>query len=318
MDLTIIIVNWNGGDLLRDCLASIAATQGDLQLQVLVVDNASRDGSRERAERDFPQFTVIHSGANLGFGRANNLVRARVLSDLVLFLNPDTVLLPEALTRMITHARAHPDIGALGCKMRSPDGQVHELGLQNFPSPWSEFASQLFITTRTRRWIRGQPLHPDPEQSGYVQKLYGGCLLCRKVALDQAGWFDERYFMYAEDVDLCREIQARGWRLYYLSNAEIIHVAGGASGKAPSGFSILMKSESIAKFMRKYHGATGALMYRLATLLGSAARLIALAGLQTVAVFSSGARRPELPASLFKHRTLLLWSLGLKRPTIAT
>ena len=239
-------------------------------------------------------------------------------SDLVLFLNPDTVLLEHSLARMINFIREHPDVGALGCKMRSPTGEIHDLGVQYFPSPWNEFASQLFLSTRTRSWLRGQPLHPDPLADGYVAKLYGGCLLCRKDVLDAVGWFDERYFMYAEDVDLCRAILAAGWKLYYLSTAEIVHVAGGTSDQAPSGFSILMKSESIAKFMRKYHGVTGALVYRVATLVGSAFRLVALAGLRVLALFSRGARRPEIAASVFKHRTLLLWSLGLKKPVVAT
>jgi GT2 family glycosyltransferase len=124
--------------------------------------------------------------------------------------------------------------------------------------------------------------------------------------------------MYAEDVDLCRAILERGWKLYYLSTAEIIHVAGGTSEKAPSGFSILMKSESIAKFMRKYHGASGALVYRLATLVGSGFRLGILGLLRVLAVFSAAARRREIAVSFFKHRTLLLWSLGLQKPVIAT
>ena len=317
MDLTIIIVNWNGGQLLSDCLASIAATRAGLQLQVIVVDNASRDGSREQAEREFPLFTVLNSGVNLGYGRGNNFARPHVTAPFVLILNPDTRLLPDALSNMLHFMRRHPDVGMLGPKMRSPEGEVHELGLQHFPSPWSEFTTQLFNSTLTRRWIRGGSLHPNPEVSGGVRKLYGGCLFCRKEVLDAVGWFDERYFMYAEDVDLCRAILAQGWKLYYLSTAEIIHVAGGTSGKAPSGFSILMKSESIGKFMRKYHGATGALVYRAATLVGSAFRLAALAGLRVLAVFSHTARRPDFPACFFKHRTLLLWSLGLKKPVIA-
>jgi hypothetical protein len=318
MDLTIIIVNWNGGELLRDCLASIAAHREGLDAQVIVVDNNSSDGSREMAEREFPQFTVINSGSNLGFGKANNLPRPRVKSDLVLFLNPDTVLLKSSLVSMVQYLRAHEEIGALGCKMRSPNGEVHELGLQYFLSPWTELANLTFVSKHTRRWLSKHSPLQDPQQSGYVTKLYGGCLLCRKGVLDAVGWFDERYFMYAEDVDLCRTILNRGWKLYYLSTAEIIHLAGGASKKAPSGFAILMKQESTVKFMRKYHGPTGALLYRLAAVVGSTFRLTALTVLRVLALVSSTARQRDFPAAFFKQRTLFLWSLGLQKPVIAS
>jgi N-acetylglucosaminyl-diphospho-decaprenol L-rhamnosyltransferase len=107
MDLTVIIVNWNGGGMLRNCLASIPHARKQLELQVIVVDNASRDGSREMAEREFPDFQVLNSGANLGFGKANNLAHPWVKSNLVLFLNPDAVLSENSLVPMVDFIRQH-------------------------------------------------------------------------------------------------------------------------------------------------------------------------------------------------------------------
>ena len=316
-DLSIVIVNWNGGKLLNDCLASIVAHGGGLNLQGIVIDNASRDGSREMAERAFPQFQVINSGTNLGFGKANNLARSLVKSDFVLFLNPDTVLCENALERMVEFLRRNPNVGALGCKMLYPNGEVQELGLQYFPTPWKEFLHSLFMSTGTRQWLKRWLPYHDPNHSGYAIKLYGGCLLCRKQALERVGWFDERYFMYAEDVDLCRAIRDVGWKLYYLSEAKIVHVCGGASEKAPSGFSILMKSESIAKLIRKYQGGLGALLYRVGTLIAAIVRLLILT---LMSVARLAARRPahgELDAAFFKYRTLIGWALGVKRAQIA-
>jgi GT2 family glycosyltransferase len=317
MDLSIIIVNWNGGEMLQDCLASIAAVAGDLKLQVIVVDNDSRDGSRETAHHRFPQFEVFNSGSNLGFARANNLARSRIKSDLVLFLNPDTILLKNSLHPMLEFIREHSEVGAVGCRMLYPDGVVHEQGLQYFPSPWTEFLNMLFLSQRTSGWLRRWLPYLDPNQSGYVIKLYGGCLLCRKEILDQVGWFDERYFMYAEDVDLCWAILKQGAKLYYLSSADIIHIAGGTSKKASSGFSILMKSESITKLMRKHYGAFGAVVYRLATLVSSAFRLLVLLLLRTFWFLFRSAEGNDFAGGFFKHRTLILWSLGLKSATIA-
>lgn len=312
MDLTIIIVNWNGADLLRDCLASIAATQGQLQLQVIVVDNASRDGSREAAAREFPQFTVLNSGANLGYGKGNNFARPFAIAPLVLFLNPDTRLLPGSLDLMLRLMRERPDVAMLGPKMRSPEGEIHALGWQSFLTPWMVFCYFIFGDSPIRRWFDRSSPPPDPLRSGYVTKLYGGCLLCRKLVLDEVDWFDERYFMYAEDGDLCQTLLNRGWKLYYAADAEIIHIAGGTSEKAPSGFSILMKQTSVAKMMHKYNGASAVLRFRLATALGASFRLVVLLCLRCAACFHPSAKIPRLQAAMFKHRLLLLWSLGLK------
>jgi GT2 family glycosyltransferase len=317
MDLTIIIVNWNGGDMIRQCLSSVATAQEHLQIQVIVVDNASRDGSREMVAREFPQFEVINSGANLGFAKGNNLARPRTKSDLVLFLNPDTILLENSLLPMVEFIRQHPEVGGLGCKMRDSNGEVQEQGLQYFPTPWTEFLSILFLSTGSHRRFRRWLPYLDPNCSSYVTKLYGGCLLCRKTVLDQLGWFDERYFMYAEDVDLCRGILELGARLYYLSSAEIVHVAGGSSKKAPSGFSILMKAESIGKLMGKHYGVLGALLYRGATFSGSAARLAVLLFLRALSLLSRVGTGTDFPGAFFKYRMLMLWSLGLKRAAIA-
>lgn len=318
MDVSIVIVNWNGGEMLGECLASIPQAEQGMAAQVIVVDNASRDGSREMAQGRFPQFQVINSGANLGFGKANNLARTLVKSDLVLFLNPDTVLLENSLKPMVDFIRKHPEVGAVGCKMRYPTGEVHEQGLQYVPSPWTEFLNLLFVSSRTRRWLAKWLPTLDPNNSGYVIKLYGGCLLCRRDLLEKVGWFDERYFMYAEDVDLCHAIIQEGAKLYYLSTAEIIHIAGGATRKAPSGFSVLMKAESIAKFMEKHHGAMGKLLYRAEIFAAAAIRVIAAAGLHLLALTTGKGRRAELEGAMFKHWILILWALGLRRPVIAS
>lgn len=317
MDLTIIIVNWNGGEMLTDCLASIAKTQGNLKLQVIVVDNASRDGSREAAQKQFPQFHTFNSGSNLGFGRANNLVRPMAQSDLVLFLNPDTVVLENALQEMIAFMRTHPEVGGLGCKMRTHEGEIHELGLQYSPSPMKEFVRQLLPASAISRLFPNMLPHLDANKSGYAVKLYGGCLMVPKALLDQIGWFDERYFMYAEDADMCRTIMANGKKLYYLASTEIIHVAGGTSEKAPSGFSILMMSESIAKFMKKYYGGPGMAFYRVGTLLTSLFRLAALAFVWIPVALTRIKPMESLRNGFFRHRLLVLWALGLKRATPA-
>src|ERR1039457_447177 len=121
--------------MLRNCLSSIRNAPKGRKVAVVVIDNNSSDGSREMAAREFPEFRVINSGANLGFGKANNLARPHVRTPLVLFLNPDTVVLGDALDQMAAFLETHPETGAVGCQMRYAYGSVHGLGIQWFPSP---------------------------------------------------------------------------------------------------------------------------------------------------------------------------------------
>lgn len=274
--LTIVIVNWNGGEKLLRCLRSIRESRTTFPVKVIVVDNDSRDGSRERAAAEFPEFRVLNSGANLGFGRGNNFARPWVDTPLVLFLNPDTELFPDTLEKAVASLLSRPRVGMLGCQMRYPDGTIQELGLQWFPTPGRVFlelvAPGLLRRGPFSRWV---PRH-DPRRSGPVEKLYGGFLLIRKPVLDAAGWFDERYFMYAEDVDLSRTVRALGWELYYDADCSIIHACGAASQKAPGGFSVLMKQRSVNQLIEKYQGPGAARRHRRTVALAAGIRLAVL------------------------------------------
>ena len=300
--------------MLRNCLASIRNAPKARKVEVIVIDNASADGSREMAEREFPEFRVINSGANLGFGKANNLARPHVRTPLVLFLNPDTVVLGDALDQMAAFLEAHPETGAVGCQMKYEDGSVQGLGIQWFPTPLTEFLQLALLSSGSQR-ILG-PLLPtwNPEQSGYVNKLYGGCLMARKQLLDEIGWFDERYFMYAEDVDLCRTITKRGVRLYYLSSAAIVHLVGGATTHTSQGFQTLMKCESIAKLMAKYYGRLGRCRYVLALFVASHARLLFVAASRLLAWLTPFGRQTDYRSAWQKCSLTILWCLGFRKP----
>jgi hypothetical protein len=160
--------------------------------------------------------------------------------------------------------------------------------------------------------------YKDPNRSGYVAKIYGGCLMVRKDILDQVGWFDERFFMYGEDVDLCRKITDAGWKLYYLSESVIIHLCGGASGAASSSFSTLMKCESISKVMQKYYSYPGSILYRFFIFFGSSIRLIMLLIIKMLSLFSSIGKKIDYKNSFNKYMSMVKWSLNLQKPIIKT
>jgi GT2 family glycosyltransferase len=318
-DLSIIIVNWNGGEMILRCLRSIRTTRNSFAVRVIVIDNNSSDGSREAAQKEFPEFEIINSGSNLGFGRANNLARTMVTTPLVLFLNPDTELFERSLEDSVKCLMEHPDVGALGCKMRYLDGTIQEQGLQWFPSPLTILAEMTVAPLMRKTPLAGLLPKFDPNQSCYARKLYGGFVLARKDVLDKAGWFDDRYFMYAEDVDLSRTVLDLGWKLYYTADAEIIHIAGGTSAKAPSGFAILMKSESINKLIRKYQGGLGAFAHRVVLFVVSLFRMLLLLPVRLLfLVAPSEQRLAAWRGSIFKLQLIILWSLGMRKAVVAT
>jgi GT2 family glycosyltransferase len=197
------------------------------------------------------------------------------------------------------------------------DGGAHTLGLQWFPSPFTELLQMLLFSDKMIQRLKRYLPYKNPNESGYVSKLYGTCLMVRREVLEQIGYFDERFFMYGEDVDLCRRITDAGWKLYYMSEVKIAHLVAGASGNSTNQFSTLMKCESISKLMEKYYGKVGKLSYRIAIAIGSQVRLILLCALKTLAFLRIvPAQKITFESSFRKYVAMMKWSLGLERPVI--
>lgn len=310
MSVTIIIVNWNTVDYLRDCLASIK--ENVLNPQVIVVDNGSKDQSRAMVKKHFPEVHLINSGANIGFGRANNLALPYVKTEYIMFLNPDTRILKGSVDKMLTFMKTQPHVGLLGPKMLNIDNSVQQVGSQWYHNPLTKLIEILFLTEETEKKYAKLLRVKDPDTNGYVKKIFGGCFLVRKSIIDKIGCFDERFFMYCEDVDLCRRIRKAGWEIYYLSDAVILHVGHGADKHTINNFIVLMRCESINKYIRKYSGYIGSILYRLVVLFGSIIRLTLLyviAGIK----FSVSTKNK---VSMIKYITMIKWSLYLAKPTI--
>ncbi len=314
-DISIVIVSWNTRDMLAACLQSLRDFSRGLHLQILVVDNDSQDGSREMINGRFPEVEVINSGANLGFGRANNLALSRVQAPRVLFLNPDTEMRDGALRAMLECLDRRPELGAVGCRLTDAAGRTQPLGLQVFPTPFREFMRLAFYNESLGRRWPGLFRWADAERSGYVVKIYGACLLVRREVLNRIGGFDDRYFMYCEDVDFCRRVVEAGWKLYYLHEPAIIHHGAAASAKAPGAFSVLMTCQSIALYMRKYYGWPGGVAHRLLVLLAAALRLCVV-GLIRLTGRRSGAGGRPLTHLSRRDTFLLRWALGLEKARV--
>ena len=242
-DLGIVIVNWNTRDLLRRCLESVYASEG-VTFRVVVVDNASDDGSAQMVRTTFPQAAVIESEINGGYPYANNL-GLRVLGfgrkngeeapRYALLLNPDTVLPPDALREMVAFMDADPRIGIAGPKLVLPDGRMDLACRRSFPSPEISFyrmtgLSKLF--PRSRRFGRYNMTYLDPDQVTEVDSVVGAYMQVRREAIADVGLLDESFFMYGEDLDWAYRVKMAGWTVWYNPAVTVLHIKRAASRKS--------------------------------------------------------------------------------------
>ncbi|MFQ6100910.1 MAG: glycosyltransferase family 2 protein [Anaerolineae bacterium] len=239
LDLGIVITSYNTRDLLRTCLRSVYASQGDFSFEVCVVDNASSDGSAEMVAAEFPQARLIVNAENVGYPSANNQgLEAFGFADkptnhptnhpaFALLLNSDTELPPDALARMLDFMAEHPDAGAAGPKLVLSDGSLDRACRRSLPTPEVCFyrltgLSRLF--PRSRRFGRYNLTYLDPDQVTEVGSVVGAFMLVRAEAITQVGLMDGRFFLYGEDLDWACRIKAAGWKIYYNPAVTVLHV----------------------------------------------------------------------------------------------
>jgi GT2 family glycosyltransferase len=234
-DLSIVIVNWNTKNLLRDCLASVFQSAGDIALEVFVVDNRSSDGSGEMVRCEFPAVRLIENESNVGFAVANNQAFPLCSADLVMLLNPDTRVRDGALQTLVQFMRAHPEAGAAGPLVVHPAGRLRVMSCGHQPTLRTLFNhySGLSALLPHSPAFRGLFLliGPHSDRVRPVEWISGACLLVRRRVIDEVGPLSERWFMYAEDWEWCHRISAAGWTLYSVPEAVVEHHLGAASAK---------------------------------------------------------------------------------------
>ncbi|HEV3232255.1 MAG TPA: glycosyltransferase family 2 protein [Candidatus Dormibacteraeota bacterium] len=225
--MAVLIVSYNTRDALRGCLRTLLETAADLR--VIVVDNASSDGSVEMVRSEFPGVLAVEAGANLGFGRGTNLAASRTTRDFLLTLNPDCAAPPAAIAAMAGRLAKDEQIGFVGPRVALESGAPDRAGLRGDPDPLGAF---LYLTRLSRLAPRSRGLNRynltylDYDSEHELLAGTGGCLLLRAAAFHQVGGFDEAFFMYGEDLDLCRRIREAGWRGLYLPSARVTHTKG--------------------------------------------------------------------------------------------
>ena len=225
-DLALVVVNHNTGEYLTRCLRSAFEFAGDARLEAVVVDNASRDGSAERAGAAYPDVRLIENDRNRGFARAANQGIRATSAPFILLLNPDAEILAGTLGGFLKLARDRPRAGVIGPMVKDPDGSIYP-SARRVPSLGTALGHAFVGPFMDNRFSRRYTMAGwDRRTERAVEWVSGSCCLLRREALDEVGMFDEGYFLYVEDVDLCTRMRAAGWEVRFSPELEVLHVGG--------------------------------------------------------------------------------------------
>jgi len=268
IDLSIIIVNWNTKELLRKCLQSVYNSTHNVTFEIYIVDNNSQDGSNEMVKMEFPLTNLIVNCHNEGFARANNKAIRRANGRYVLLLNSDTVVLYQALDKMVEFMSEHRRAGVVGCKLINKDGSLQ------FSAAWfstltgavlgNDIVPKALGAVFKIRRFPGQTYLTANEHDRLqdVDWVVGACMLVRREAINEVGLLDENLFLYGEETEWCSRIKKAGWRIIYFPGARIIHYGGG-SAKAQSIISMYRKAFAERYIYHKHHNYLSSLIYDL-------------------------------------------------------
>ena len=263
--LSVIIVNYNVKYFLEQCLLSVQKSATGLDAQVMVVDNQSQDGSLDYLQPKFPGVYFIASERNIGFAKACNRGLKCAKGELVLFLNPDTIVPEDCFTKCLAFFEAHPDCGAVGVKMIDGSGRFLMESKRSFPSPLTslyKLSGLSLLFPKSGLFGRYHLGHLDKDANHEVDVLAGAFMMVRKSLLDTLGGFDEEFFMYGEDVDLSYRVQEAGYKNYYLSEPTIIHFKGESTRRGSLNY-VKMFYNAMSVFVRKHYGRTRAGVFNL-------------------------------------------------------
>lgn len=284
VDLSVIVVNFNTGSLLGECLASVRRFAGDVALECLVVDNASSDGSLD-VLGEFPEVQCLRNAENVGFARAVNQALQVAKGRYLLLLNPDTRIVSPVFRELIAFAEAHPRTGVVGPRLVNPDGTL-QTSAYRFPTLFQAAGTIL----RLRRlvpvtWLRartGRRLgryfgqldpHAEPRPVDYVT---GACMLIRREVVEAIGGLDPRFFLYFEEKDFCLRARRAGWGVFFDPAAEVVHAIGGSS-KADPMTTVVERCRSMRQFHDKHSGLATRVALRGLFLGGGLLRLVGAA-----------------------------------------
>lgn len=306
-NLSAIVVNYNTRQMTLDCLRTLTERLTGLErAEIFVVDNGSTDGSVETIRLAFPDVKLIENPRNLGFGAANNQAMWQASGEWILLLNSDAFPKSGAVEAMLEVLRRRPQVAVVGPRLLNTDGSL-QLSCYRFPSPMRSIYENLLLTAML-------PNHPivgdyrawraDAERD--VDFVIGACMMVRKSAIDQVGLFDESFFLYAEETDWCRRFRDAGWTVTFTPAAHVTHW-NGESGKQQAERVFNEFRWAAERYIRKYHGVAGLVVFRLSMMVGAVVR---------ITVFGAGIVIPRQRQRSFRMVKLwgriLKWTIGFR------
>jgi GT2 family glycosyltransferase len=308
-DVSVVIVNWNAMKYLRDCLNSLLHKESSYTQEIIVVDNASSDGSAEMVQRQFPQVNLIRNTDNLGFARANNIGIDKAGGRYICLVNPDVIVLDNCIENLMRFMDQNPRVGMAGPRILNPDRSL-QISCRHFPGIWNNLCQSLglnrlfpqsafFSDWLMRYW--------DHNSIRNIDVLSGCFWMVRREAMSRVGLLDEDFFIYGEDIDWCKRFHNAGWDVIFYPKSEAIHVGGASSSQAPIRFYIEMQKADL-HYWGKHHGVIGRTCYAIVIFLRHFLRFI-LMSLQYL-VFPS--RRETISFKLKRSVACIKWILHLK------
>jgi len=252
--ISIIIVNYNVREFLYQCIRSIQKSLADIFHEVIVIDNASVDGSVEMVRREFPEVIMYANQTNFGFAAANNIGLKQARGEFLVLINPDTIVREDTFRILLDFMRSRPDAGAATCKIINPDGSFSVDSRHSIPTPVTALWKLLGLNRlfpRSKIFGRYNMTYLDPEETNIVDAISGSFMMIRRAAYESTGQLDEDYFMYCEDIDYCYRINKLHWKIYYVPETSIIHYKGESTKKDNIDY-VINFNKSLYLFYKKH------------------------------------------------------------------
>jgi N-acetylglucosaminyl-diphospho-decaprenol L-rhamnosyltransferase len=256
VNLSCIIVNYYSSASLKNCLESVYRTLRKISFEVIIVDNSQNDPGMAPLIESYPQVRVIQNATNVGFAKANNQAALSAQGKTLLFLNPDTILADQAIEEMVAYLESNPDIGALGPKILNTNGSL-QYSCRRFPTLMTGFFNRYSLLSRwfpdNRYTVQYLMKDYNHDENREVDWMSGCCLMVPSNTFEQAGGFDEHYFLFNEDIDLCRAIGQNGFKIMYFPLAKITHHVSTSNSKVPARI-IIKRHRGMKHYYGKHHG----------------------------------------------------------------
>ena len=307
IDVTFIIVSWNAKDYLLECLRSLIQTQRGYVGEIIIVDNASADGSAQAVQEAFPSVRLVQNEKNVGFARANNagikLARGRYLC----LVNSDVEVHDGCVASLVQEMDAQPALGMIGPKLLERDGRT-QVSCWGFPSLWNMFCCALFLDRlfpKVGLFNGYQLMHRQKDEAQDVDILGGAFWLARREAVQKVGGLDEGFFMYGEDMDWCKRFWQEGWRIRFHPSACAVHYGGASSANAPTRFYIEMQRANL-QYWRKHHSRVAWIAIYLIYCLHHLVRIVTHFG----AMLVRASRRADHRFKVQRSMACLAWLFG--------